>query len=128
MEELCSLNSGPPPHTHEQDEALYIMEGEVTLIAGSETMAKGGSLAYIPAHCVHSFRVDADKTRLLNFYFPGGFERVITEFGIPAQSRTLPPGDLKRSGTPERMKAFFQKIGMSPVALPDALRQPGLRI
>jgi hypothetical protein len=31
MEELCSKHSGPPPHTHEQDEALYILEGEITL-------------------------------------------------------------------------------------------------
>jgi mannose-6-phosphate isomerase-like protein (cupin superfamily) len=38
MEELCSRNCGPPPHTQEQDEVLYIIEGEVTLIAGSETM------------------------------------------------------------------------------------------
>jgi quercetin dioxygenase-like cupin family protein len=125
MEELCSLNSGPPPHTHQQDESLYIIEGEVTLVAGSEKMtAKAGSLAYIPAHCVHSFRVDADNTRLLNFYFPGGFEKVITEFGVPTESRTLPPADLKESGTPEQMRALFQRIGMSPVALPDVLRDP----
>ena len=125
MEELCSLNSGPPPHTHEQDEVLYLIEGEVTLIAGSlKITAKAGSLACIPAHCVHSFRVDADKTRLLNFYLPGGFEKVITEFGVPAKSRTLPPADFKGSGTPEQMKALFQRIGMSPVALPDVLRKP----
>ena len=125
MEELCSVNSGPPPHTHEQNEVLYIIEGEVTLIAGSLTItAKAGSLAYIPAHCVHSFRVDADKTRLLNFYLPGGFEKVITEFGVSTKSRRLPPADLKGSGTPEQIKALFQRIGMSPVALPDVLRKP----
>jgi len=70
-----------PLHGHNQHlgwantvKVLYIIEGEVTLIAGSlKITAKAGSLAYIPAHCVHSFRVDADKTRLLNFYFPGGY-------------------------------------------------------
>ena len=99
MEELCPLHSGPPPHTHEQDEAFYVLEGEITLIAGSEKItAKAGSFAYIPKRCVHSFRVDADKTRLLNFYFPGGFERVITEFGVPAKTRTLPPNDLQYPG------------------------------
>ena len=36
MEEICSKHSGPPPHTHEQDEALYILEGEITLAAGAE--------------------------------------------------------------------------------------------
>jgi quercetin dioxygenase-like cupin family protein len=125
MEELCSLNSGPPPHTHEQDEVLYIVEGEVTLIAGSlKVTAKAGSLAYIPAHCVHTFRVDADKTRLLNFYLPGGFEKVITEFGVPATSPTLPPAGIKGTAPPERMRALFQTLGMSPVALPDVLREP----
>jgi quercetin dioxygenase-like cupin family protein len=36
MEEICSKHSGPPPHTHEQDESLYILEGEITLAAGAE--------------------------------------------------------------------------------------------
>jgi quercetin dioxygenase-like cupin family protein len=125
MEELCSLNSGPPPHSHEQDEILYIIEGEVTLIAGSETTtAKAGALAYIPGHCVHSFRVDADKTRLLNFYLPGGFERAITEFGVPAETRTLPSADVDGCATPEQRKALFQRIGMNVIALPDILREP----
>lgn len=62
IEELCSVNSGPPPHTHEQAEVLYMIGGALTLILGSETVvAQAGSLAYIPA-CVHSFRIDADKT------------------------------------------------------------------
>lgn len=125
MEELCSLNSGPPPHTHEQDEMLYILEGEVTVIAGSETTrAKAGTLAYIPAHCVHSFRVDAHETKLLNFYFPGGFEKVITDFAVPAKSRTLPPADAKDTATPAQRKALFQRVGMHPVALPDVLHEP----
>ncbi|HEY6770446.1 MAG TPA: hypothetical protein VI386_37355 [Candidatus Sulfotelmatobacter sp.] len=44
---------------------------------------------------------------------------MITEFGVAATSRTLPTADLKGSGTPEQMKALFQRIGKSPVALPD---------
>jgi len=125
MEELCSLNSGPAAHTHEQDEVIYIIEGEMTLIAGSlMTKVKAGSLAYIPAHCVHSFRVDIDKTRFLNFYFPGGFETLITESGVPAKSRTLPPAGVKGSKTPDQMKAISQKIGLKMVALPDVLRKP----
>jgi quercetin dioxygenase-like cupin family protein len=123
IEELCPVNAGPPPHTHEQDEVFYVLEGEITLIAGSvKTAAKAGSLAYIPAHTVHSFRVDADQTRLLNFYFPGGFEKVITEFGVPATSRTLPPKDLTERGKPEQMAALSKRVGMGVVALPDSLR------
>ena len=124
MEELCPKDAGPPPHTHEQDEVIYVVEGELTMIAGAERFhAKAGALAYIPAHCVHSFRIDSREARLLNFYLPGGFERVITEFGIPAKTRTIPPPDLKPPGTPEQMKALFQRVGMNPLALPDSLRE-----
>ena len=125
MEEVCSLNSGPGPHTHEQDEVIYIIEGEITLIAGDlKTTLKAGSLGYIPAHCVHSFRVDVEKTRLLNFYFPGGFETLITETAVPATSRTMPPVGLKVPERPELMKAISQRIGLKMVALPDVLRKP----
>ncbi len=124
MEELCPKDAGPPPHTHDQDEVIYVTEGELTMIAGAERInAKAGALAYIPARCVHSFRVDSREARLLNFYLPGGFERVITEFGVPAESRVIPPPDLKQRGTPEQMRALFQKVGMNTVALPDALRE-----
>ncbi len=123
FEELCPKNAGPPPHTHEQDEVIYLLEGELTMIAGAEKFsAKAGALAYIPARCVHSFRIDSHEARLLNFYLPGGFERVITEFGIPAKARSLPPRDLAQTGSPEQMRALFQRVGMTPVALPDSLR------
>jgi hypothetical protein len=34
------------------------------------------------------------ETRVLNFYAPAGFERLIIESGTPATSLTLPPDDL----------------------------------
>jgi hypothetical protein len=62
--------------------------------------------------CAHSFRIDADKNRLLNSYLSGGFEKLLPEFGVPAQSRTLPQLDIKGPGTTrgEQMKALF-KLG-----------------
>ena len=118
--------SGPPPHTHKQDEFIYMIEGELTMILGAEKIsAKAGALAYIPARCVHSFRIDSEEGRLLNFYLPGGFEGGITEFGVPAKSHVIPPPDLKSPATPEQIKALFQRVGMSTVALPDSLREGG---
>ena len=56
MEELCPKDSGPPPHTHDQDEVIYVMEGELTMILGAEKIrAKAGALEYVSAGCVHSF-------------------------------------------------------------------------
>jgi cupin domain len=109
--------------SHEQDEVFYIFDGEITLIAGDvRQTAKSGTLVYIPAGCVHTFRVDSETARVLNFYLPGGFPPIITEFGTPAQSRTVPPSELHESGTPEQMKALFARVGMHIVALPDMLR------
>ena len=120
IEELCAKQSGPSPHTHEGDEALYVLEGEIALAVGPEKMQiKAGSLAYMPARCVHSFRVLSDQCRLLNFYLPGGFERVITETGVPAQARTLPPAGIEERGTPERTKELFRSVGMMSVAQLD---------
>ena len=126
MEELCPKDSGPPPHTHEQDEVIYLIEGELTMIAGAERVAaKAGSLAYIPARCVHSFRIDSQEARLLNFYLPGGFERIVTGLGVPAESRVLPPAGVEERGTPEQMSAAFQRVGMKTIAIPDSLRASG---
>jgi hypothetical protein len=104
-------------------EVLYIIEGQITLIAGAQKITAKGSLAYIPARCVHSFRVDTQETRLLNFYFPGGFESLITKSGVPAKSRTLPQPDLKSLATSEQTSALLVRIGMVPLALPDVLRE-----
>jgi quercetin dioxygenase-like cupin family protein len=121
MEQLCAKDSGAPPHTHEQDEALYILEGEIVLAVGAQkTVVKAGSLAYIPARCVHSFKVTRHETKLLNFYLPGGFERVITESGLPAEARILPPPGIKTRGSPEGLEALLKRVGMTPVAQLDS--------
>jgi Cupin domain len=120
IEELCAKHSGPPPHTHGQDEALYILEGEIALAIGPEQMmAKAGSFAYIPARYVHSFKVTSHEARLLNFYLPGGFEQVITETGVPAEARSLPPAGIKTRGSPARMNELFKRVGMTRVAQLD---------
>ena len=126
LEQLCPKRSGPPPHVHQQDEALYILQGEITLVAGSERFsAKAGSLAYIPAGCVHTFRVDTAEARLLNWYLPGGFERTLIDFAAPATARTLPPQGVETRGTPEQLAASLRRVGMTPLAIPDFLRHEG---
>ena len=124
MEQLCPEKSGPPPHTHRQDEAIYLLEGELTLIAGPERYeVKGGSFAYIPAGTVHSFRVESKTARLLNFYLAAGFERVIMDLGQPAETRTLPTVETPLRGTAEQIRALFESVGMEASALPDTLRE-----
>lgn len=124
LEELCPQNAGPAPHVHAQDEAFYILDGEITFLNGEQVFqAQSGAFVYIPSGNIHSFRVDSNTARLLNFYLPGGFERVITEFGVPATSRTLPPKELPvRTEDTPKIKALLEQIGTHEVAVPDFLR------
>ena len=71
-------DSGPAVHSHEQDEALYVMGGELTLTAGSERfIASAGSFLYIPPNVPHSFRVESDEIQLLTWHLPGCSEQVV---------------------------------------------------
>ncbi len=123
MEELCPQGSGAPPHWHDQDEAFYFLDGQATFLAGDQTFQAGaGAFVFIPRGTPHSFRVDSDTARLLNFYAPAGFERTITEMGKPTETRTLPPKGATNGGDMEKMKALFAQVGMHILAVPDFLR------
>lgn len=125
MEQICPKNSGPPPHTHAQQESFYVLDGQMTVLVGGKTLvAKQGSFLNVPPNMVHSFRVDTDTARILNMYVPAGFERLITELGDPAPERVLPPEGRPMKAKPEDIRRVMQQIGMIWVNEPDTLRQP----
>jgi Cupin domain len=91
LDQLCSKGSGPPRHTHPQEEGLYVASGKVTFNAGGvELVAGTGSLVTVPRHTEHSFIVD-DEAILINFYFPAGFDLWLMGSALPAQRNELPP-------------------------------------
>ena len=124
MEEWCPKGSGPPPHFHDQDEAFYVIEGDITFVAGGQQFqASTGSFVSIPGGTIHNFRVDSKTAHVLNFYSPAGFEQVVMRIGIPAPTRTIPPADFKEP-PPDMatMMKLFQEYGMHVVEEPDTLR------
>ena len=116
MWELCPKDSGPGPHYHDQDEQFYIIDGEITFLAGSKEFKAGsGSFILIPRGTVHAFRIDTETATLLNSYTPAGFERTITELAEPAQVREIPPPDRPMmSGDRDAATALFKEVGMHP--------------
>lgn len=83
-----------PYHVHyNEDEALYVLDGEMTFFLGDQSWTGGpGTLAFLPRGVPHGFRVEGDRpARFLILATPAGFEQFIIEAGEPAQAPTLPP-------------------------------------
>lgn len=71
-------------HVHaEEDDAFYILAGELTFTFGDEAVAAGPeTFVLVPPGVEHGFRNDgADPVRMLNLHAPAGFDRRI---GLPA--------------------------------------------
>jgi mannose-6-phosphate isomerase-like protein (cupin superfamily) len=64
---------------HEEDDAFYIVEGEMTFILGEEAVAAPpGTFVLVPPGVEHGFRNDGDEpVRMLNIHAPAGFDRRI---------------------------------------------------
>ena len=67
-------------HVHaEEDDAFYILEGELTFTFGDEQApAPPGTFVLVPPGVEHGFRNDgAVPVRMLNIHAPAGFDRRI---------------------------------------------------
>ena len=82
-----------PLHVHHrEDEAFWILEGELTFQVGEETIkASPGSFLFGPRNVPHRYTVDSGPARLLFLLSPPGFEKLIYATSEPAQELTLPP-------------------------------------
>lgn len=71
-------SEGPGAHQHEvNDEVFYGIEGKTSVLVGDEwvTVEKGDFLR-VPANTQHDFANRTnERSGLLNFFIPGGFER-----------------------------------------------------
>ena len=64
---------------HDEDDAFYILEGELTFVLGDEEVAApAGTFVLVPPGVEHGFRNDgAEPVRILNIHAPAGFDRRI---------------------------------------------------
>ncbi len=82
-----------PLHVHHrEDEAFWILEGDVTFEVGDTTIkAHAGDYVFGPRDIPHRYTVGDAGCRMLFIMTPGGFEALVIEMSAPAGSRTLPP-------------------------------------
>lgn len=93
VEVLEPHGAAAPLHVHhKEDEAFYILEGEITFYVGEETYKAGpGSFIFGPKDVPHTYTVDSGPAKLLFVLSPAGFEGFIEAVSEPAKARTLPP-------------------------------------
>lgn len=83
---------GPLHVHHREDEAFWILEGDVTIEVGDTVIeCHAGDYAFGPRDIPHRYTVGDAGCRMLYIMTPGGFEGLIRDMGERAQSRTLPP-------------------------------------
>jgi quercetin dioxygenase-like cupin family protein len=93
-ESKAPKGSGPPLHIHEhEDEACYVLEGEVTFFVGDDVIpASSGAWVYLPRRIPHSLRIDSGQARTLWLVIPGGFESFFVETFPAATGEGDPSG------------------------------------
>jgi mannose-6-phosphate isomerase-like protein (cupin superfamily) len=103
--------AGPPPHIHErEDEAFYILEGELTFQIGDRTeKAAAGTFVFAPRVIVHKFSNPGTKpAKALVIVSPAGFEDALEEMAQVAPGGYQPP-DM------EKLLAIANRYGLKIV-------------
>ncbi|MCS5478245.1 cupin domain-containing protein [Corynebacterium sp. YIM 101645] len=108
--------SKPPLHEHaDEDEILYILEGEVTFwIAGREMVLGAGDCMFMPRDVPHIFQASTEvETRWLNLSAPGGLENFFREVAVPADYPAPQRDFVVDSDTEERLLSAAKKHGIT---------------
>lgn len=99
---------GPPPHTHlHDDEAFFLIEGELDLTLGDESHRIGpGAFAFVPRGSLHAFKnATTAPVRMLFFTTPGGVDRVFTEAGAPLAPGAREPAPVNDEAIEKLLRA-----------------------
>ena len=112
VEETTPPGGGPPPHVHRnEDEAIYVLEGDVEFLVGEGNVPAGaGSCVHVPSGILHTFKnVGNSPSRILGVFTPGGFEKFFLEAGEPVTEGSSAP-----EGEPDvgRLVEIGQKYGL----------------
>ena len=96
LDAVLARGSELPRHLHQrEDEAHYLLEGQMTITVGNITIpARPGDCVVMPRGVPHSYRVETEKCRSLVLLTPAGLEGFIQKLSLPtiqSDSRALPP-------------------------------------
>lgn len=97
-----------PPHVHENDVWLYILEGEMHARIGDDVVkATPGSWVLKPRQIPHTmWNAGPALARIIEVYTPGGFEHFFKDFGARLRQGPIGLDELNRLGAPHGIRFF----------------------
>jgi quercetin dioxygenase-like cupin family protein len=120
FEDVMAKGKTTPLHVHDdEDEALYVLEGEILVQIDGEDHAVGPrGLAVAPRGVPHAFLVTSESARLLTWQTPATaepFYRAASEPAGPGIDETAPPDFARVMEAAERCGGM-RVVGPSPFA------------
>jgi quercetin dioxygenase-like cupin family protein len=83
--------TGPPPHSHDWDEAFYVLNGEIEFLCDGKSHAcLPGTLVHVPRGTVHGFRYGRGGGQMLEITGQGALAAQM----FTALDKEVPPGPL----------------------------------
>ena len=97
-----------PPHVHDNDVWLYVLEGEMHARVGDDVVrATPGCWVLKPRRVPHTmWNAGADPARIIEVYTPGGFELFFGDFDERLRQGPMALDDLNRVGAPHGIRFF----------------------
>ena len=113
--------SAPPLHVHHnEDEAFYILEGQVTMFAGDQRIdLQAGDYFFGARGTPHAYVVRSERARMLVTISPSGSEQLFISLGTPVTGPE-PPTDTVMPPMSE-MTRLFASYGAEILGPPPTL-------
>ena len=102
LAEIVSTPEGfVPLHVHHrEDEAFFVLDGEVTFTIGQEVVEAGpGSFAFGPRDVPHRYAVGTPSARMLMIFSPAGFEGFMRETSDSLEAEVPDALDVEHNGS-----------------------------
>jgi quercetin dioxygenase-like cupin family protein len=120
LEDRMVRGKTTPMHLHpEQDEAIYVLDGEVLVdIEGEQTSVHRGGLFFAPRGVPHAFMVTSETAHVLSVQTPGTGEAFYRDAGEPIRTPAdaSRPADFARLRDVAERSASIEIVGPPPFA------------
>ncbi len=95
MEQWLPPHFSPPMHVHHrEDQAIHVIEGEITARLGDmdapTTVVRAGESIFLPRNVPHCFIAGDGGAKMLEINTPGGFEQFHVDAGVEAPEARIP--------------------------------------